>query len=403
MQEVFRKNKPTRASFRGGRAVVDIYDSNGVKWIARGQLVSEKQIEVALVKGSLTKATFDTDNIYKVKSSQFDLKPTFADVIEVTDQIAILDKAKNQALQDGGSFSPEVVKTISDSTQNILKLLQHNQFSPYKLIGLTSFLYQESRFKQRRPQLKTLHNTGTQHLLFKDILGESLHQLVNGILLNPLSWVVEQQSQLSGEQAEVSVQEYKQLCEQATQRVLAATHQTELDKTFITDLVKYFTPHQYFTSAELRLFQQINQYINFAMPELVTEQLPFEPNALPMINFANYFKQAKMGGGMGIEGTRLVQYIGLIPSGTAIQFKNLEKGIVIAPKSRDVLYAAVITGMDGQPLLTPSLREIKFRDLNHSFKLIPSHDLPLRYEDHAHEKIWKMHIVQENLKHRDEQ
>jgi hypothetical protein len=148
----------------------------------------------------------------------------------------------------------------------------------------------------------------------------------------------------------------------------------------------------------MRLFQQINQYVNYVMPEALSELPAFDLSDIPVINLANYFKQPEMGGGLGIEGSRIVQYVGLLPPGTAVQFTNREKGVVIAPKAKDSLYCVVITGMDGQPLITPSLKEIQFRDLNKRYHIIPSADLPLKFEEHAHEKIWKMHLVHERLK-----
>jgi len=389
--------RPTRASFNDGRAIHDIYDSQGVKWIAKGQVLSEKQITVALEKGSLTKGSFNAANLTPSRRSVVELKPTFSDITELTGQIERVEQSKNEDLTGTGRLSKKTENAITASTESILDLIKSNQFSPYKLTGLTSFLYHDDRFKTKRPFLKTLNNSGTQHTLFNGIMDENLDSLIVANLLNPFSVM---ESNLSKNELNTPLTEdaFRQLCTQTSEKLLTAIEHTSLDQSFTRNLIKYYSPHLYFTSPEVRLFQQINQYINFSLPGLLTEEYDFELTNIPALNLANYFKKTEMGGGLGIEGSRIVQYVGLIPSGTAVQFKNREKGLVIAPKSKDTLYCVVITGMDGQPLAHPSLREIKFGGLYKEYNIIPSRDLPLKYDEHSHERIWKMHIVHENLK-----
>ncbi len=388
--------RPTRASFKGGRAVHDIFDNQGVKWIARGQLLSEKQIDVALEKGSLTRRTFEAQSLTAKAASPFDVKPTFGDLMELTNSIEQCDQEKKTDLAHNGLLSKKTEGLITQASDSMMDLLSSNQFSPYKLTGLTSFLYNEPSFKTKRPQLKTLNNSGTQYTLFKDVMTDNLNGLVIANLLNPYALIntfVDKNAS-----AQHTRQQYLLLCQQASDTLQKSIKETKFNTGFIVDLLRYFSPHLYFTSPEMRLFQQINEYVNFLMPEPISEKLDFPLSDIPVINLANFFKQPQLGGGLGVEGSRIVQYVGLLPSGTAIQFSNREKGLIIAPKIKDILYCVVITGMDGQPLITPSLREISFRDLNKTYVVIPSHDLPLKYEDHAHEKIWKMHIVHENLK-----
>lgn len=394
----FVNRRPTRASFKGGRAIHDIYDGQGVKWIAKGQFLTEKQIEIALEKGSLTRASFDAQKITPSPVSTKELKPTFSDIIELTGEIEKVDIAKQRDISAGGPLSDKTQQLIGDSAEQIMELLDSNQFSPYKLTGLTTFLYGEAAFKPKRAFLKTLNNSGTQHTLFNGIMNDNLNGLVIANLLNPFGTL----AQTATEAEQVSSHEFQQQCQQVSKTLLDSIEGTQFDSPFIRDLVKYFSPHLFFTSPEIRLFQQINQYTNFVMPELITEAAAIEMSDIPIINFANYFKQPQMGGGLGIEGSRIVQYVGLLPPGTAVQFENREKGVIIAPKTKDTLYCVVITGMDGQPLITPSLKELQFRDLNKLYRVIPSYELPLKYEDHAHEKIWKMHIVHQKLKQASE-
>lgn len=393
----FIQRRPTRASFKGGRAIHDIFDAQGVKWIAKGQFLSEKQIEIALEKGSLTRSSFDAQKITPKPVATKELKPTFSDIIELTGEIEKVDKAKQHDLNKGGQLSTQTQALIADSAEQIMQLLDSNQFSPYKLTGLTTFLYGEAAFKSKRAYLKTLNNSGTQHTLFNGIMNDNLNALVIANLLNPYATLSKQVAQ-TNEATLLPSTQYQQQCQKVAQQLVSSIHNTIFDSPFIRDLIKYFSPHLFFTSPEIRLFQQINQYINFVMPEVVAEMTKLERSDIPIINFANYFKQPQMGGGLGIEGSRIVQYVGLLPPGTAVQFENREKGVIIAPKGKDTLFCVVITGMDGQPLITPSLKELHFRDLNKAFKVIPSYELPLKYEDHAHEKIWKMHIVHEKLK-----
>ena len=388
--------RPTRASFKGGRAVHDIFDSQGVKWIAKGQLLSEKQIDVALEKGSLTRRTFEAHTLTEKASTPFDVKPTFSDLMDITSAIEDCEQEKTNDLNHGGQLSKKTEGLMSRASESMMDLLTSNQFSPYKLTGLTSFLYNDPSFKAKRAHLKTLNNSGTQYTLFKDVMTDNLNSLVIANLLNPYAVVntfVDKNAQ-----QQYSRQDYLQLCQRASDTLQSAIKDTKFHTGFIVDLLRYFSPHLYFTSPEMRLFQQINQYVNFLMPELITEKLDFPMSDIPVLNLANFFKQPQLGGGLGVEGARIVQYVGLLPSGTAIQFSNREKGLIIAPKTKDILYCVVITGMDGQPLLTPSLREISFRNLNKTYAIIPAHDLPLKYDEHSHEKIWKMHIVHENLK-----
>ncbi len=390
--------RPTRASFKDKRATHDIYDNQGIKWIAKGQLLSEKQIRVALEKGSLTRHEGQKPIYTPSVSNKFDLKPTFDDVNELTDKIDKLDKARNNDLKQGGKLSQQTRMLINDSSDSIMDLMQSNRFSPYKLTGLTNFLYGESQFENKRDSLKTLNNSGTQFTLFNSIIDDGLKDIVVANLLNPTSYIRELAKPEGHKSLQLSSAEYSQYCHQASQTVLQSIQGTELDTVLTKDLIRYFLPNLYFTSAEIRLHQQINTYLNFLMPDSVTQMMPFEMADTPVLNFVHYFKQGKSDSGLGVEGTRIIQYVGLIPPGTAIQFSNREKGIVIAPKTKDILYSVIITGMDGQPLITPSLREILFRDLNQSYHIIPTYDLPLKYETHSHEKIWKMHLVHEKLK-----
>lgn len=395
----FITKRPTRASFKGGRAIHDIFDSQGVKWIAKGQFINEHQIEVALAKGSLTSHTFEPHREIQTRTTLLDLKPTYVEIVDLTSSINDVELAKAEDIQRYGKLSEGTSKLINDSTDAIMTLLKSTQFSPYKLAGLTSFLYNEPSFKSKRAQLKLLNNTGTQHLLFSGILTDNLSCLVKANLLNPfqiLESLAERRFRNSIDR--ISQVQYQQLCQQSSTQLLNSINGTTLENKFTKDLIRYFSPHLYFTSPEVRLFQMINQYINFSLPSGIHEQMPFKLSDLPVINLAAYFKRPEMGGGLGLEGARLVQYVGLIPSGTAIQFENREKGVIIAPKNKDTLYCAVITGMDGQPMISPSLRELKFKNLNIGYKIIPSYDLPLKYEEHSQEKIWKMHIVHENLK-----
>lgn len=397
----FIKQRPTRASFKGGRAIHDIYDDQGVKWIAKGQFLTEKQIEVALEKGSLTRQSFDAAYVSSSRASLLDLKPTFADIVELTGKIESVSSSKKEDIRQTGKLSTQTEESIAAASESIMELISSNQFSPYKLIGLTSFLYNEASFAKKRPFLKALNNSGTQHTLFKGIMNDNLEGLVVANLLNPFEQLAEEQGvRLNDRPFQISREAFRSACEASSQQVLHAIEGTRFDKAFIHDLIRYFSPHLYFTSPEIRLFQQINQYVNFAMPETLTEEMPFKLSEIPAMNLASFFKEPAMGGGLGIEGARILQYVGLIPSGTAVQFNNREKGVVIAPKSKDTLYCAVITGMDGQPMVTPSLREIPFRQLNKEFRIISSTELPLNYEQHSHEKIWKMHIVHENLKNK---
>jgi hypothetical protein len=391
----FIVRRPTRASFKGGRAIHDIYDGQGVKWIAKGQFLTEKQIEIALAKGSLTRASFNAKNITPTPVSLSDLKPTFTDVVKLTSEIEHVENTKQNDLQHSGKLSEKTQSLIQESSEHILDLLASNQFSPYKLTGLTTFLYGEPSFQTKRPFLKTLNNSGTQHTLFSGIMTDRLNELVVANLLNPYSTM----SHFNlDETLPLKKEDYKAQCQQTSQRLLDAIAETTLSTPLVRDLIKYFSPHLYFTSPEIRLFQQINQYVNYVMPETLSEASEFQLSQIPVINLANYFKQPEMGGGLGIEGSRIVQYVGLLPPGTAIQFNNREKGVIIAPKAKDTLYCVVITGMDGHPLISPSLKEIQFRDLDKAYRIIPSSDLPLKFEEHSHEKIWKMHIVHEKLK-----
>ena len=377
----------------------DIYDSQGVKWIAQGQFLSEKQIAVALAKGTLSKTTFSVLNLVPHRANQTDLKPTFNDIIQLTGTIEQADHAKTEDLKTTGRLTAKTEQSLAEASKSILDLIQSTRFSPYKLTGLTSFLYSERAFKTKRPFLKTLNNSGTQHLLFNGIMDDNISSLIDVSLLNPFQ-VMEQLAGVSDLACatELSTEAFTDLCQQSSKLLLKATADTRFNTGFGNDLLKYFSPHLYFTSPENRLFQQINQYINFVMPGLLSEKQHQTSSDIPIINLANYFKTRAKGGGLGIEGARIVHYVGLLPSGTAIQFKNREKALIIAPKNKDTLYCAVLTGMDGQPMASPSLREIQFRDLHKNYQIIHSSDLPLQYEQHSHEKIWKMHIVHENLK-----
>lgn len=395
----FILKRPTRASFKNGRALHDIYDSQGIKWIAKGQLLSDKQIEVALQKGSLTKKSASKPVFEAKPVSRLDLKPTFEDISELTDRIEAVDQSRNEDLRAGEKLSEKTRHLIQNSSTAMLDLMQSNRFSPYKLTGLTNFLYGEVQFQKKRDYLKTLNNSGTQYTLFSGIVSEGLKDLMVANLLNPASYIRELAlASTQDKTLQLDADTYQQYCQDAARVLIKAIQGSELESGFTNDLIRYFSPRLYFTSAEVRLFQQVNTYLDFLMPEPVTEAMSFTLSDVPIMNFAQYFKQGRPDSSLGVEGSRIIQYVGLIPPGTAIQFSNREKAIVIAPKNKDTLYSVTITGMDGQPLLTPSLREIHFRDLNHSFRIIPSYELPLKYETHAHEKIWKMHIVHENLR-----
>lgn len=391
--------RPMRSSFKDGRALHDIYDDHGVKWIAKGQNISNKQIEVALVKGSLTRVTRDLQYEFTPRGTAADLRPTYSNIVSLSNSLSEMTTAKTEDIAQHGRLTESTCELINKTTEDIMELMWSTQFSPFKLTGLTSFLYHESRFKSKRDHLKLLNNAGVQHMLFKGILTENTDVLVKANLINPVAMLEDlAQEDHPNERVILSKEKYQEYCQRAAAKAVAAIKGTSLGTPFLQDLVRYFSPLLYFTSPEARLFQQINMYTHFNLPGSVQEELPFTLSELPVINLSNYFKPKRMGGGLGMEGSRLVHYVGLIPAGTAIQFNNREKGLIIAPKNKDTLYCVIITGMDGQPLLTPSLREIHFRDLNTLFKIIPTHDLPLKYEEHSHEKIWKMHIVHENLK-----
>ncbi len=389
-------NRPDRSCFVDGRAICDIFDFYGVKWIAKGQKVTEKQITVALKKGSTTKIDFKANNLVKQRSTKSELKPTFDDIVKITNQIEQAELKITADLASGIHFSASTQQEIKKSTAAISNLIQSNQFSPYKLNGLTTFLYNDKNFKHKRSILKTLNSSGIQYMLFKDIIEDNIDDFITANILNPFERIDQKYANKASAEMSLSAEEYSNVAREVSDELLNANSGGNSKGGFLTDLIKYFAPHLYFTSPEARLFQQINSYINFAMPCQVKEQLNFKPSLLPSINLANYY-QAR-GSGLGVEGTRIVQYVGLIPSGTAIQFTNREKGVITAPKENDTLYCVVITGMDGQPLASPSLKEVQVKQLNKDFKIIPSSDLPLKYDEHAHEKIWKMHIVRENLR-----
>jgi hypothetical protein len=396
----FVPKRPTQESFSQGVALHDIYDNEGIKWIAKGQKLNKVQIETALAKGSLTKRDADKPLLAGKLQPKTELKPTFQDISELSEKIEIMHEARDEELAQKRRLSQRTLKLILDSSESLLDLMHSNRFSPYKLTGLTNFLYGEAQFQHRREQLKTLNNSGTQFTLFQGIVNHGLKDIVIANLLNPSGFV--QKLVPKPKQADapnrISSEHYRDYCQQAAQTLIDAVQKTPLGTSVTMDMLRYFSPWLYFTSAEARLSQQINIYLNFLMPDTYQEAMPFKLSNVPIINFSQYFKSHPKSGGLGLEGARIVQYVGLIPPGTAVQFTNREKGLIIAPKNKDVLYCVILTGMDGQPLITPSLREIHFKDLNRVYKIIPSHDLPLKYETHSHEKIWKMHIVHENLK-----
>lgn len=394
----FTKKRPTRASFSGGRALHHIYDENGIKWIAKGQQLTEDKIEIALRRGTLTSRELDYQGVSIRKPSKQDLKPTYQDIVDITKQLGEFEDQKNRELILDGKLSGETQSKIKDSAQSIMQLIESNQFSPYKLIGLTSYLYQDDNFKSRRPFLKTLSSSGTQVTLFRDIVEQELDDIVVASVISPFGVLEAMQDLKKNEVLNLDGAAFKSSCSDLKEKLSQAMDVSEISTPFIKSMLNYFSPYLYFVSPEVRLFQQTNQYLNFIMPGRVQEKNSFNPKLLPVVNLSKYFQRPEVGGGLGVEGLRIVQYMGLIPSGTAIQFKNREKGIVIAPKRKDVQYCVKITGMDGQPLQTPSLTEIQFKDLNKTFKVIASKDLPLKYDQHNYDKIWKMHIVHEKLK-----
>ena len=390
--------RPSGGSFKNGVALHDIYDEEGIKWIAKGQKLSARQISTALAKGSLTKRDKSQPLLAPSLQSKTDLKPTFDDINELTERLEHMQAARDQDLTDSQRLSRKTQTLVQESADSIMELLNCNRFSPYKLTGLTHFLYGEERFKHRREPLKMLNNTGTQFTLFQGIMDGGIKDIVVANLLNPQAYISQLTIAKSAGAKTIDKDRYRAYCEKASKTLVKAVQKTPLGSGLTMDLLRYFSPHLYFTSAEARLYQLVNTYIDFLMPAVVKEAVPFTLSAVPVVNFAHYFKHRYKGNGLGVEGTRIVQYVGLLPPGTAIQFTNREKGIIIAPKNNDLLYCVIITGMDGQPLMTPSLREVHFRDLNQAFKIIASQELPLKYETHSHEKIWKMHIVHENLK-----